>query len=924
MKTYNQIIVRMPKFPFSASLNENWKELKKSIKISSMDFFELIRGVEEEDISCQPEKIQSSILKYLNRSKYRCVPFGTFSSVGMASICKDVNTELVIKRWTVHKLADWKEIQNIQYSFSDILNGDFKLFTNSTYYSVGNQIRYVRRIGERFELAEIERDLTICNLLISCRRPIKISEVLNLFTTDCSKESIFQLLEDLILCGLIITELDPNLIGRDYFQRIGYKQSANAGVYHIFQHTFDNESIEQKYTKNIPALIELLTDILPEPEDSEDIIDFRQRFSKRFDRSDVPLMIALDPELGVGYGKLHNKDSSDNLLARVIQEKTNQQKDKTSFLNKYGHFRIGETIYIEFSQKEDKATIRKKALPNSCSLIGSIVDDHLIVERIGGHSFTQLAGRFTALNNDILETCKSITEIEQNANSDVIFFDIAYNAEVAVDNVNRRQKVYDYELNLINYTESEDPVTLDDLYISVSGKEIVLRSKKIAKRMIPRMSSAYNYRRSDLPVFRFLYDLSYYGIWPDLGFDALTLFPGKEYYPRFQFRNIILSLAKIKITREVIEGGSQQDKISCLKSLINHFQLGERVKILSGEEPLVIDCSRKMEIELLLVEIHKKGSLYIEEFPLPKQPLIIDKQGQGYLNQVIIPLVHQQEVYYGSGSITNIDSSKRRAFLPGKDWLSLEIYGHPAGADDILTGPLSRVLDQFKEQIKCWFFIRYNENGDHLRFRLQLKHRKYREEVMDMVHCQLEPLYNRGLVSDLSLRTYNREMERYDIAGIEKVEQHFKIDSVFVLDIIDNDIDEDLRYIHCLQLFLAVKKADVIGEERFNSWMENIRNHLSEEHEMDREKFKRVNQHYKEKDIYSVVQHTDMMPGTDKMVISIIELIKACPPERQAPFFTDLMHMHINRLFTDQQRAHEMLIYNLLIAVLKQSKYRYQ
>lgn len=924
MNPFNQIIVRVPQLPISSSIEESWSDLKESIKISSPEFYEIIKDVDYQNINSLPERQQLTILKYFNRSKYRCVPFGTFSSIGTAAIGNNGQFSLVLNdKRKVHSLTDWKATQLLEKSLNDILSEDYKLFSNSTYYTVGNQIRFVRRMGEQFELAEIEHDLTISNILGCCQSPRKISEVLELVRDTNSNDDLLVLLDDLIGCGLLITELEPNLIGKDYFRRVKFRPKSVSGLYVIAEHTFDKGVISKKYTQHIPVLIELLTRILPDPEESEDMVGFMQRFSKRFDRGDIPVMVALDPEVGVGYGNLHNKINDDSLLGKVMGGQR-KKSDVFSFLNTLGQFPIDETIYLDKSVIEKSTSLTKRPLPNSCSLVGNIVDDHLIVERIGGHSFNQLAGRFTAVSNDILKICKEIAAIEESANPEVIFFDIAYNAELSVDNVNRRQRLYHHELNLLNYTELESPLTLDDLFISISGKEIVLRSRKLNKRMVPRMSSAYNYRRSDLPVFRFLYDLSFYGIWPDLTFEPLILFPDKQYYPRFQFRNMILSLAKVKITKDVITGGSQEDKISSLRSLIRYFKFGSIIKVLGAQEPLIMDSSKHGDMKLLISELEKRESVYIEELPVSVNPLAIDNKGKCYMNQVIIPLVHKNEVYYGSGNITNIDCSKKRAFLPGKDWISLEIYGHTSGANSLLTGPLTKVLQQFQEQIKCWFFIRYNENGDHLRFRLQLKHKRFREEIMEVVHSYLEPLYSKGLINDVSLRTYNREMERYDIAGIVQVEQHFRLDSDLVLELIRNEVPEHLRYIQCLQLFLAVKEAGLIGEQRFDSWMENIRYHLGEEHQMNTEKYKILNQYYKEEEIYTLVINTPMARNAQNLVSSFTELINTCPDRRRAPFFTDLMHMHINRLFTDDQRAHEMIIYNLLISCLKQVKYRPQ
>jgi len=66
---------------------------------------------------------------------------------------------------------------------------------------------------------------------------------------------------------------------------------------------------------------------------------------------------------------------------------------------------------------------------------------------------------------------------------------------------------------------------LSDLWVRYENNEIILESKKLGKRVIPRLSSAYNYNHSDLPVFRFLCDLQHQSIQSNLTLNLSSLFP---------------------------------------------------------------------------------------------------------------------------------------------------------------------------------------------------------------------------------------------------------------------------------------------------------------------------------------------------------------------------------------------------------------
>ena len=68
--------------------------------------------------------------------------------------------------------------------------------------------------------------------------------------------------------------------------------------------------------------------------------------------------------------------------------------------------------------------------------------------------------------------------------------------------------------------------------ISVRKGKLVLRSKKLNKYIIPRLTSAHNYQRNSLPVYHFLCDMQHLGrnmIFFNWGTTLESMFP---YRPR--------------------------------------------------------------------------------------------------------------------------------------------------------------------------------------------------------------------------------------------------------------------------------------------------------------------------------------------------------------------------------------------------------
>jgi len=625
-------------------------------------------------------------------------------------------------------------------------------------------------------------------------------------------------------------------------------------------------------------------------------------------------MEAIDPDIGVGYGDFYNHAISPLIKELQLEENSLPVNPVGQYLLKALEItEVGDIIRLD-GLKDLPTNNEGPVLANSVALFCSLNEGIVYFERIGGHSFNQLAGRFTIASDNIRSLCQNVAKFEEDANPNVLFFDLSYNAEINVDNVNRRAQLYSHELNILNYPGIDEPITIDDLYITVSGSEVMLRSKKLGKRLIPRMASAYNYRRSKLPVFRFLYDLSFQGLLGDLSFSFPDLIKERIYYPQVQFRNIILSLPKVRVSKTNIITGGGHNPITLLKAHLAEYKIGPIVKIPRNEESIIFDLNCSSQSALLVQEIIKRGWVLLENVEAPNFPLIKDAYGRAFNNQLSIPLIHRDELYKESSPI-DPEFKEKRLYMPLQNWLYLQIYCAPSQSDAIVI-ELSQLISKWSHLVKNWFFIRYNENGNHIRFRA-IVNKKLHVQFLDQLYKAFESKINSGVISNISINTYDREMERYGVAGIENVEHHFNLDSNLVVGILkkgDNDLS---KYCHCIRLFTLVRNLEVIGAYRWAQWTGHIRQMFEQEHGLGVEQFRKI-RHYFQEHKEQLLTSLDTIDQKEiELSISIKEIINKCPQRRQAPMLTDLMHMHINRLFPDYQRSHELVILNLLGLVEK-------
>lgn len=929
---HHNIIFRTPRFPLNAQLEDCWQELKQAISESSEAFYEVIKELEAEDIGEQPANIRNTIWKYFNRAKHRSTPFGSFAAVG---ICKggfptDSQPITVQSDLIYHRFSDWSLKDEMEYTFEDLLKTDCLLFTNSTCYPVGESIRYISFRDGKFEIAEVEADDFLRCVLELFRTPVSILSVIDqLAAMFPETDAVQEHLESLIALQLLYTSLDANITGTDYFVRSGLPQAPiGKKQYIISERKTTAGQFDLRLLGSLDKLVDTLRQSIPITENPM-LGDFVRRFGKRFEGREVPLMVALDPELGMGYGDMESLFGLDETIALLAAKKADNAESPDPIKDALAGRLFGDirqtSSCIRLEELNTKvAGTALMPLPNTFNCLFTVVDGIVWMEQTGGATATSLAGRFTLAVDEIHRFTKELAALESQANPDVVFFDLAYMAETHVDNVNRRKHSYDYQLALLNYDTSRKPLTADDILISVQGNQPVLRSKRLGKRLVPRLASAYNHIRSDLPVFRLLCDIQQVGIQTNLSFRPEQLFPELRHYPRVQYRNIVISPEKWKINRKELrtwllenDGKSNFSTYLLEMGVCRYFRCGV------ADQTLYFDRDNAADMEAFGHYADRMENLLLEEVPRPDNSTVTDKQGNPYAVQYLATLTHKERVYpplENAAAITLANSEVTRSFLPGREWLYLEIHCHPGRMDTLLCKAVNHLSKDYDNLIRQWFFIHYDEgDSPHIRLRFLLYHPSDSQLLTAALSALFEADIQIGLVSDIRVRTYHRELERYGSDLIELVEKHFCRDSVCVMRLLENGVSEHDRYRLSIELAKLVMLKSLPGMDNLEQWSDRVLHSLQKEHRLTAKEFALLNKRYTG---FSGTL-SDLSSGIlDELVTSLLNVLEQCPKERRNRLFSDLFHMHVNRLFSTDQRTHEMVIYYFLIRSLKAEAHR--
>ena len=498
--------------------------------------------------------------------------------------------------------------------------------------------------------------------------------------------------------------------------------------------------------------------------------------------------------------------------------------------------------------------------------------------------------------------------------------------EKKVDNVNRREQLYSHELPILSWSDHPLPLSLDDIFVCTRNSEIVLWSKKFNKRLIPRIPSAYNYSRSDLAIYRFLCDLQHQGIKSDLSFNLQQFFPKLARYARVSYKDIIVSPAMWLLPnniKDILKGEkNDHEAISILKTWLQKSGIDFYIKAGNSDQKLCFNPNSESDLAALLSYCRQNAlnEIYFSEALLSNKADVFDADTKPYVAEYILNYGHNDPVYKGNFriDITN-NNSLSKNILPGGEWIYFEIYCHQSRMNEILLIYIDKFLKDSKKDISKWFFIRYEDPKPHLRLRLKLLDIRAGYQIINRLNSNLEQAFLNGLVSDIQIKTYFREMERYGVDRIELVEEFFFIDSKNVKSLLTNrHANEDLYTITLtfIQKLLNLAFDNIEQEIDLATTMANS---FKEEFRMDLGSLKKINQSFREHKQAIKDSSDKSFPDTSiSYKKTLLNILSKCDSALlRTKIIADLVHMHINRLFNSNQRSHEAIIYQYLVKLLK-------
>ncbi|UYN87593.1 MAG: lantibiotic dehydratase [Cyclobacteriaceae bacterium] len=725
--------------------------------------------------------------------------------------------------------------------------------------------------------------------------------------------------------------------------------------------------INKKVTDELSQSIRMLNRATTHSEQTN-LKVFKEAFIKHYEEQEIPLLEVLDSEAGIGY-PVNTHVSSDNspLLANLFVKEENHLQLNNHQSNTWSKFlltKLQEAIRrnsceIEISEAEIQTILKdekndESLLPDSVYSLGSVLapsgeeldkGNFLVYHEVtAGPSAINLLGRFCHMSNELTDLASEALRKEEEARPECIFAEILHIPQARLGNILMRPVLREYEIPILTRAsvDEDHTIELNDLMVSIRNGRIFLRSKRLNKEVIPRLTTAHNFSMNPVPHYHFLCDLQFQGIKGGLSWNwgVLNEFP---FLPRVRYGKTILSKARWILNLSNLSTKKDIKDSEIVELVTTHFTengIPVNVTITQGDNQLPINIRNATCLKILVQDLKKYKSLILQECLFNDNNLVVTGPEGAFTNEIIIPWCKQIDVKQSERTNVDVKQAKeinlqQRSFLPGSEWHYAKIYCGVKTADLILAEVIKPLTEKLLEEgiISKFFFIRYYDPDHHLRIRFKGEGNFY-AEVTNRLNKSLTPFLQANLVSNVQTEIYKREIERYGFENMDNSETIFFVDSIAVLNILsllEGDEGDHFRW------QFAIKGVnDLLDAFKFNNSMKKdlmgwlSMNFAKEFNADNQESKKQLSAKYREyrsvielmfKDILSEKHEFYLVwqffkTRKESLSVYAAEIYWLSRKNKLSVGLNDLVasyiHMFLNRFLRSKQRMQEMVIYDLL------------
>jgi lantibiotic biosynthesis protein len=707
---------------------------------------------------------------------------------------------------------------------------------------------------------------------------------------------------------------------------------------------------------------------------------FRRAFVARYEAAEVPLSDVLDEESGLGFGGstsgyaplIAGLPFGDDGVAQVdwgARETLLLEKLTAALARGEREIRLDERDVARLSPPSPPplpdafAVVASFVAPSAAALTDGNFAVHMMA--VSGPSGIKSLGRFCHGDPELAALVAGELRAEESHRPDAVFAEVVHLPEGHVGNLLLRPLLRAHEVPFLGVSgaPAERQLTLDDLTVAVEGERVVLRSRRLRREILPRLSTAHDYGgKASLGPYRFLGMLQSQGVAGSLAWSWGPL-ESAAFLPRVTAGRLILEHARWRIGAQALAplaaAVDDEHRWRAARSLRRELGLPRLVAVEDRDHRLLVDFDHVLSLDSFAQLIKGLDEVVLLELPAPDALPVTGPDGR-YVHELVVPFRRRAiapettttaattttataataatttttaTATTAAATVQSVAASQRR-IVPGGDWLYVKLYAGAATLDGVLCDLVAPLVRDAVAagSARHWFFVRLEDPDWHLRLRLVGDGERLRAEVEPALWRATRALVDDGRLWRAQLDTYHRELERYGGPdGLRLCEALFHADSDAVLAILerlDGDAAADARW------RLALAGGDAILEElgfdldARHALVSSLRDSFGREFSVGGDFVKLLGERFRREratleSLFDADAAHPLRPALD---------ILAARRARQAPLVAELraaalagrltqplpslavslVHMHVNRMLRTAARAHELVIYDFL------------
>jgi len=712
--------------------------------------------------------------------------------------------------------------------------------------------------------------------------------------------------------------------------------------------------------------VDLICRLAPQAVSSQ-LATFKDAFRDRYEAREVRLVDALDEESGVGFPAYGSEGSDGAPLIQGLppfpDEPATAVWDTRErwLLDAHGRAVASGAQEIRLGDRDVEALAHPAPppLPDAFAVMARVAavspgacatgEFRVRIGGLVGASGAVFLGRFCYADPDVRRLVEDHVRCEEALQPDASFAEIVHLPEGRIGNILLRPSVREYEIEFLG--ESGAPAArrmpITDLLVSLRGDTLVVRSSRLNRRIIPRLTAAHDYSLRSLGLYQFLCALQSDGCASRASWSWGPL-DSAPFLPRVTHGRLVLSPAIWNLGKEELKRLGEKSaaaRFDAVQALRRGRALPRFVVLAADDNELPLDLDAALSVESFVHLVKGRGEARLEEMlPGPDELCAHGPEGR-FVHEIVVPFVQTKapqraevrlkpDATVSGAGLTTVP----RSFPPGSEWLYAKLYAGVVTADRVLLDAIAPLAEAAVASGAAdrWFFIRYADPREHLRVRFHGDPARLREDVLPTLLAIGSSQLAAGRVWRVQLDTYEREIERYGgPAGIELAEQLFCADSDAVVEILrlldpgDEGNDERWRIVLVgLDTLLSdfgfdlSQKQEIVRRARHAYGVEQredtvLRHALGDRHRIFGREIATLLSVQPDED-HSLAPGVAVLRRRSERLAPIVAELRARERDgRLSPGVTELagsvMHMHAIRALRTAAKRHEIVMYELLL-----------